>query len=221
MTEYKDETLDLALTYLDLHLGTRYIFPVRKHAKYPPLVSDNLAMASNDPEQIRKWHATWPGCSWGLSHKKSHTMVIDVDCNAAKGKTGQLTFDLLDLEFGFPSTETSTTPSNGRHHIYTGPHVFALGIHGLGACVDSPNYSILPGCKTKDGEYVSNGAPAVACPQWIYDTIGRAKVRIADADEVVVDLDQQPMIEWAIDYLKHDAEPSIEGQGGEHVMFKT
>jgi hypothetical protein len=35
----------------------------------------------------------------------------------------------------------------------------------------------IPGCKTKDGEYVSNGEKAVAAPQWMYNVIAAAKTR--------------------------------------------
>lgn len=215
-------TLELALDYIALN-PSRYIFPIKPGGKFPPLVQDNLAgNASNDPEQIRAWHKKWFGCNWGVAHRKSNLLVVDVDTNQAKGKVGQLTYDLLDLEYGWPDTEITVTPSGGHHHIYEGKHIFALGEHGIGKDIDSPNYTLIPGCTFADGtSYVGNGKIAVPCPQWIYDLIGRAKVRITNASETVVDLDKPEMITWAIDYLRNDAEPSIEGRGGEHQTLKV
>jgi hypothetical protein len=41
----------LAIDAID-ELGL-YLFPIKPGAKYPPLLKDNLAQASNDPAQIR------------------------------------------------------------------------------------------------------------------------------------------------------------------------
>jgi len=175
------ESLSLALDYLDTHYGARSLFPIRRGAKFPPCVKDNLDKnASSDPEQIRKWSAQFKGCNWGLAHRKSRVLVVDVDTNPKKQKQGQVTYDALALAYGWPDTEKTTTPSGGFHLIYEGwgetPHIFALGLNGLGLDVDSPNYSLIPGCKFDDGtSYAGNGAPSVKCPAWIYDTIRAAK----------------------------------------------
>jgi hypothetical protein len=214
-------TLDLALNYLAFNPG-RYLFPIKAGAKFPPLIQDNLAQASNDPEQIKAWYKKWPGCNWGLSLRKSNLMVADVDTKP--GKVGQVTYDLLDLEYGWPETETVGTPSGGKHCYYDGPHVFALGEHGFGKDIDSPNYVLIAGDVFKDGTSYKTIPPArasVPAPQWFYDIIGQAKKRVADAGETVVDLDKPDMIKWATDYLQNDAAPSIEGRGGEHQTLKV
>jgi hypothetical protein len=224
----RKRTADLGISYVDQHFGNRYIFPIKPGAKFPPLIKNNLEDASNDPVQIAAWEAKWPGCSWGLSHRKSGMMVADVDINPAKGKVGQATFDELEEFFGWPATEMTTTPSGGFHLIYEGlpglPIPMALGENGLGKDIDVPNYTLIPGCTFDDGTaYVSNGADAVACPQWIYDTIKMAKTksRVTDAGEVVIELDQQSNIDIAIDFLLNDAEPGIAGQGGDINLLKT
>jgi hypothetical protein len=224
-------TLQLAIDYVDRHLYTRYLFPVKPSKKYPPLIRDNLAQASSDPAQLEAWEKKWPGCNWGLSHKKSGVMVADVDTNEAKGKVGQRTYDALDLVYGWPATEETTTPSGGHHHIYEGwanddhpAHIMALGVNGIGKDIDSPNYTLIPGCTFDDGtSYVGNDAEAVKCPQWIYATIknSKAKARITDAGDIVVELDLQANIDLAIDFLKNDAEPAIEGSGGDFNTLKT
>src|SRR5260221_1589159 len=143
-----EQSLNLAIDYITMNPG-RYLFPLKPGKKFPPLLKNNLADASNNEAQIRAWCKKWPGCNWALSHKKSNTLVVDVDIKP--GKNGQATYDDLDLEFGFPPTEMTRTPSGGFHLVYDGPHIFALGKYGFGEDIDSPNYSLIPGCKFSDG----------------------------------------------------------------------
>lgn len=220
----RKRTIDLALDYVDRHFYTRFLFPIKPGKKFPPLIRNNLEDASNDPEQLRAWEAQWPGCNWGVAHRKSNLLVADIDTNQAKGKIGLQTYNNLELEYGWPETEMTTTPSGGFHKVYVGPHIMALGENGIGKDIDSPNYTLIPGCTFDDGtSYVGNDLPAVACPQWIYDTIKSAKTksRITDAGEIVVELDQPANVELAIDFLKNDAEPSIEGSGGDFNLLKA
>jgi hypothetical protein len=227
----RSRTLGVAVDYIDQHFGKRFIFPIAPGKKFPPLIKRNLADASNDPEQLRAWEKQWPGCSWGVSLAKSELMVADVDTNPKKNKVGQLTYDDLDLMYGWPETETTTTPSGGFHKIYEGwanddhpAHIMALGENGFGKDIDVPNYLLIPGCTLDDGtSYTTNGLDAVAAEPWMYDTIKSSKIksRIADAGEIVVELDQQTNIDLAIDYLINDAEPSIENQLGDNTLFKV
>lgn len=226
------DSLALALAYLDRCFYTRYIFPIKAGAKFPPCLKDNLeGNCSNEPAQIIAWARKFPGCNWGVAHRKSGLLVVDVDTNANKGKVGQQTFDALDLEYGWPATEETTTPSGGHHHVYLGwaddshpEHIMALGENGIGKDIDSPNYTLIPGCVFKDGTtYVGNGAEPVRCPEWVYNLIKSAKTRqrVANAGEIVVELDQEANIEAAIAFLQEDAEPAIEGEGGDFKTLKT
>lgn len=226
------ESLMLALDYLERHFYTRYLFPIKRLAKFPPCLKDNLETnCSNDPAQIARWAKQFPGCNWGVAHRKSKLLVADIDTNVKKNKQGRITYDELDLMFGWPDTETTTTPSGGFHLVYEGwanaqhpEHVMALGRNGLGLDIDSPNYTLIAGCMFADGtSYVSNGADPVRCPEWIYDTIKSAKTKaqITNANEIVVDLDKPANVEIAIDFLKEDAEPAIEGRGGDFNTYKT
>ena len=219
------DSLALALDYLERHYFTRYIFPIKAGAKFPPLLKDNLdSNCSNDVEQIKRWSKQFPGCSWGLAHKKSGLMVADIDTKSPK--VGQATYDLLEMLYGWPLTEKTTTPSGGYHMVYEGwaddshpASIMALGKNGLGENIDFPNYTILPGCVG----YVSDDAEAVKCPSWIYDTISTAKAsaRITNAGEIVVDLDKPENVDTAINFLQEEAEPSIERQGGDNNLIKA
>lgn len=213
------QSLDLALDYIALNPG-RYIFPIARGKKFPPLIKNNLADATNSETQIKLWCAKWPGCNWALSHKKSNVLVVDVDTKP--GKSGQKTFDELDIEFGFPPTEKTVTPSGGFHLIYEGQFIFALGKYGFGDDIDSPNYTLIAGCSFTDGtSYKSEGSLAAAkAPQWFYDVLGKAKVKKENATETVVDLDKTTNVEWATDFLQNDAEIAVEGKGGDFQTLK-
>jgi hypothetical protein len=222
----RKRTFALAQDYVEKHFGVRYLFPIKPGKKFPPLIRDNLAKASNDPVQLEAWEKRWPGCNWGLSHKVSGVMVADIDVNKAKGKIGDETYLDLDLIYGWPETETTTTPSGGFHKVYIGPHIMALGENGIGRDIDSPNYTLIPGCTFDDGtSYVGNDLEAVKCPQWIYDTIrsskGSRKGTIDNPGEIAVGLDKPENIDWSIDFLKNDAKPSIEGSGGDKALLDT
>jgi hypothetical protein len=230
-------SLALALAYLERHLYSRYIFPITAGKKFPPCLKDNLdSNSSNDPERIKQWSKKFPGCNWGVAHAKSKLLVVDVDTNEAKGKVGQQTYDALGLAYDWPDTETTTTPSGGFHKIYKAwsderhpAHIMAIGENGLGKNIDSPNYTLIPGCTFKDGtSYVGNGADAVKCPAWIYDVIltakqrGRERIGLASRGEVVVgEIDSAVNAASAIDYLQNDADPAVQGQGGDNATYRA
>ena len=112
------------------------------------------------------------GCNWGCALNKSGIICVDVDTKP--GKDGQLTYDVLDLWEGWPQTFTVRTPSGGKHCYYTGPHTFALGEHGFGEGVDSPNYTLIPGCTLPNGRYeIVNNMAMQPAPQWMLDLLQR------------------------------------------------
>ena len=91
------DTLDVAISCLNAHPNW-YLFPIKRLEKYPPCFTDNLRLASNDPEQIKKWYKLYPGCNWGVSLKKSKLIAVDVD--RKPGKVGGESLDALELERG-------------------------------------------------------------------------------------------------------------------------
>jgi hypothetical protein len=230
------DTLNIALDYLDFNPDT-FLFPIQPLSKYPPCFDKNLERASNDPEQIKKWHARFPGCNWGQANKRSGRIVVDVDRKA--GKQGQHTFNLRSLEYGFPPTRTVETPSGGLHLSYRckpDDHVNALGKSGFGPDIDSTNYVLIPGCELKDGTKYREVPPTeysnekwdgedAPCPDWFWKFLKKRKpedrVEGSNQSDAVVEVDQPHNIEWAIHFLQHDADPAIEGRGGELTTFKV
>jgi Bifunctional DNA primase/polymerase, N-terminal len=201
-----------------------YLFPIRAGTKDEPLVKQNLTFnASNDPRQIAAWRRQHPGCNFGIALARSNLLVVDVDVKP--GKVGQRTFDLLDIEYGFPSTYTVRSPSGGRHLYFRGRHVFALGKNGFGLDIDSPNYVLAPGSRLvrPDGTVgmwraLNNLPPVAPAPSWFYTLLGERK-RAAVEQTPVIELDTPSIIEAAIHYVVHHAPLSVQGQGGEQVLF--
>lgn len=210
------DTLKLALDYLARN-PTRYLFPLRPMAKFPPLVKNNLENASNDPAQIRAWHEKYPGCNWGLSLAKSNLFVVDTD--RKEGKKGADTHATLEMLYDFPDTETVISPSNGTHEYYEGKHEFALGKYGLGVDIDSPNYVLIAGCTLSSGRYVEDfpSYPIAPAPEWFYELIAKNKIDREAQDQTIskAELDLPSNIEWAIDFLREDAHAAIQGQNGD------
>ena len=200
-----------------------FIFPIKKLAKYPPLIINNLADASSDPEQIQRWLTKFGAeINWGLALSLSNLVVADVDIKP--GKSGAHTYDEVGLQFEWPRTRTVRSPSGGFHYYYSGKHIFALNAFGPG--IDVPNYVLLPGCGLKSGgKYeLIDDYPIADAPDWFYTEYLRDKGDKTNepvGEEPVVEYDKPENIDWAVHYLKQDAPPAIEGQNGELTTLKV
>lgn len=220
-------TLNIANDHLRRN-PTRFIFPVRRGAKTPPLITDNLNKATNDPDLIQWWHRKFPGCNWAIALRQSKLLVVDID--AKPGHVGQDTFETLDLLYGWPPTETVMSPggNNSRHLYYDAReygHVFKIGKFGFGPDIDSPNYVLIPGCTLDKYQGKTYGQPAgriVPAPAWFYsDFLCRRGAGGVVDQEPLVALDSANAIAWAKYYLEHNAPKSIAGQAGEFTTYKV
>jgi hypothetical protein len=214
-----DQSLDIALDFLRAHPNW-YIFPITRLEKLPPHIEKNLINASNDPNQIKAWHAQWRGCNWGLALKKSHCIAMDVD--QKPGKIGRETLDALLIEHGdLPDTLTIRSPSGGLHYYFNGEHYFRLGKAGFGVDIDSPNYVLIPGCwlcsNSEQGYEIINDVPVADAPEWFGEYLKEREETTQDADagEAAIDLDKQANIDAMVRYLKEGAPPSIMNQNGD------
>jgi hypothetical protein len=225
-TPMTTRTLDIALaslkTFPRLHL-----FPVAFDNKAQPLLKDYLKRASNDPAQIRRWHAYWKKrfngveCWWGAAPALSGLVFADIDTKP--GKRGQETFELFDLLYGWPRTRITRSPSGGRHHWYQGSHLFALGTNkSKHPGIDFAQYVILPGCMKANGTGYTLLAdhPIADAPDWFYVEAKRLADKVeATEQEPVIDLDQPANVDWARYFLQHDAPRSVAGEGGEQTTL--
>jgi Bifunctional DNA primase/polymerase, N-terminal len=204
-----------------------HLFPVAFDNKAQPLLKDYLKRASNDPAQIRRWHTYWKaqfkgkGCWWGVAPALSGLVFADIDTKP--GKRGQQTFELFDLLYGWPQTRIIGSTSGGRHHWYRGRHLFALGGEKSNhPGIDFAQYVILPGCMKADGTGYTLLAnqPIADAPDWFYAEAKRSANNVeAIEQEPVIDLDQPANVDWAKNYLQHDAPQSFAGQGGEQTTL--
>ncbi len=222
----KTTPLNITLAHLRQH-PTDYVFPLASLSKFPPLLKKNLSdNCSNDPAQIRAWAKQFPGCNFGLALRRSRLIVADIDVSKlANGqcKPGRETYDWLDVLYTWPQTQRVKSPTGGYHCIYRGQHV--MKVNGFGPACDCPNYIVLAGMPVKDGgryRYV-NALPRAEAPAWFYEVLGRKgdNVRARDAREAVIELDQKHNVADAVNFLKHDAAPAIEGNGGEFRTMLT
>lgn len=174
------------------------LFPAGAGTKRPLLKTPEddrtqhyLNVASNDPEQIKKWSNQFPGCWWGLAAKKSGLLIADID---AGEKHGRVSLRKLEAEgFTLPKSYTQITPRGGKHVIMKGPHRFSASKIGLD--IDTPNHVIIAGC----GDYREySGAPKTVAdaPHWLIDKLAPRKTdtpREASAEAVSLDLFQRMM----------------------------
>lgn len=216
----RKSTGKVALAFLD-RVPSAYVFPIKPGAKAPPCFKDELKLATNDPAMAKRWAERWLGCNWGLAIKKSRLIVMDVDVKA--GKVGQATLDNLEMMHGeLPNTLTIRSPSGGLHYYFneTPAVPYVMRLSGFGKDVDSTNYVLLEGCTlVAGGKYeIINDAPIADAPAWFAEYLKPADAAtVAQVSEV--EPDQDANIAWAIDYLKRDAPPSIQGKNGENTML--
>jgi hypothetical protein len=150
-------------------------------------------------------------------------MVVDIDTKP--GKVGAQTLAGLEMLHGrLPRTLTVRSPSGGLHYYFTETgvvrHRLALGKHGFGDDVDSPNYVLLPNCRLDTGgQYIIvNDAPIAPAPDWFAEYLRKSDD--AEVEQIpAVELDQEANIAWAVHFLTHDARPSIQGQNGEFALL--
>jgi hypothetical protein len=214
----RKSTLSVALNYVKRH-PTRVLLPIKPDHKFPPLKP--YSQASNDPAMLTRWHQATPGCEWAMMHAQSNCLVMDVDPR----HSGSATLEILEMLYGpLPETEENKTPNGGRHLVFEGPHIFALGKHGFGEGIDSPHYTIIPGCELANGGRYrrTNNLAAVATPSWFYERLGQPHEHgraEAVSQEPVIEWDQPANVDWAKDFLVHDAPRSVAGEGGEQTTL--
>lgn len=153
----------------------------------------------------------------------SGLLVVDVDVK--EGRPGQDTFDELNVLYGFPETFTVQTGSGGKHLYYKIPPYLELSgkANQLGPSVDvrcHNNYVVGPGSFVEGREYtVLNDAPAAECPAWILELCEKALEREANYAVPLCDWDLPQNVARAIRFLKDEAKPAIQYQGGNATLY--
>jgi hypothetical protein len=233
--------LSAALAYGEL--GWK-IFPICEGTKDRPHLKDWGLLATSSPKQIENWWTRWPRANIGLACGPSVIAVVDIDTK--EGKNGQRTIDLLEVldDLRLSPTRTMRTPSGGWQYLYAGEvasTVAKIGAHlyekpfmshvdTRGAGGANGGYVLLPPSRTTTnlkkhthaGIYQwLNDVALAAVDQWVVEACGAKAESHEHIVEPVIELDQAANIEWAIDYLRNDAPPAVEGDGGEFTSLKV
>jgi hypothetical protein len=208
-----------------------YVFPLQPNGKLPLKDFNFNALASRDPEQIKKW---WldpvleieQPFNVGIATTKYNgtqaLVVVDVDNKGAKKGDEELL--KLELDgYDFIDTATQITPTGGLHLIYRakaavkqGESVLAEGLDirsrggyivGHGSVIDGKPYT-----------WKKNKLDVQECPAWIVERCGRT---IDKEDEVPVVIDEMRAMNRAKEYLLNSAPLAVEGSGGDETTFKV
>lgn len=206
----------------------RRVFPLRPGAKRP-LISEWQHKATTDEGQIGSWWAEWPDANIGW-----HTFgYLAVDVDVKDGKPGAESWASLEMLHALPPHPVVVTPTGGSHHIfYVGPDA------GLANVVDSDKSNCPLGrgidIRTDGGFLVAAGSmvdgvryrwtveleAAPAAPQSILDLCPRRSRKAASVSVLPGVVDAVTNIAASQYFLEHDADPAIEGQGGDITTYK-
>jgi hypothetical protein len=153
------------------------------------LVPDWPNLATQDPEQIRKWWGQYPDANIGGA--TNNLIVVDIDPRNG----GDETFaGLRAAEYDFPDTATTRTWSDGRHLLYVAPDgPVKGGTHALGTGLDVKargGYVVMPGSTIEGRMYLrENVRPPAFAPQWLVDQCKAAKAKTDAAGKRIVEED--------------------------------
>lgn len=161
-------------------------------------------LATQDPQQIRKWWTQWPDANIGGA--TSGLITLDID----NRKGGDDTFKFLQLVNDFPETAATNTQGGGQHLLYAAPggELFKNGNDKLGQGIDIKahrGYVLMPGSTIDGRSYTRrNKSPIAFAPQWIVDQLKAATPkgdaagkRIVEEDDLAVELATKWMLQLA------------------------
>lgn len=194
------------------------IFPCR--IDKTPYVKGGVLSATTDPKQIREWWATWPGANIAVNCGAANLLVIDYDPGADYDQVAEIVGEEL------PETRlVARTPRGGTHEYFqTKPGAIIASSQGrLGDHVDVRayhGYTLLPPSRTAQGTYVweCDERPATATDA-LERACARAQEKDPDRDRWLIEPDLPENIADAIAWVKKEARPAIEGNGGDNATY--
>lgn len=201
-----------------------YVFPIMSGSKKPYPGRSWKVDSTNDVDKIKKagTYGLYKNCNWALDCEKSGIFVVDIDT-----KKVSLDEALSQLQKKPTSEYIVETPSGGLHYYYKGKA--PSSIKKIGPDIDTKSvggYVIIPGSVVSEYgnikyKYTGTDVPDIPeIPQWLHDELGKASERKDDWDIPVTELDQEPHVKTAIEFLKNDAPEAIEGEGGDQTTYE-
>jgi len=218
------------LTALDFR-----VFPAR--TKTQPCIKEWPEKATSDPEAAAKLFKQFPNGRVSIytgTYRDGALLVIDIDppkCERPASLGAEVKGTALAKavarelikKYELPNTRAHSTPSGGLHLIFKVPAAITGKAHALGRGIDTrsdrqqihfgDNYSHIAGTPSEPAD--ATEALIAACAG-TKTAAAEQHLTKAQRETPLVDLDQPYDIARAIDWLKKDAPPALEGQGGEY-----
>jgi len=195
------------------------LFPCKWDNGHKPLIKWG-EHSTSELSRIRQWAVKTEDVYFCVNLKASNLSIID--CDNKKGKAGSSEWFRLQLENGdlAPGLTVSTPSGDGRHHYIAGALPNSTDVLAKG--IDTPVMAPVPGSTVPGkGRYkvIVDKDPSVT-PPWISDLLGKSKTRNADSQVALCDLDEPDNVAEAVKFLI-DAEPAIEGDGGDAHTYQV
>ncbi len=209
--------LEAALAY------ARHGWPIFlcKPSEKVPLGGSGVLEATTNLRRVEDWWTANPDANIGLDVGGAQMLVLDFDPGS--------NLEELEKNVGpLPPTNLRTrTPRGGEHQFFAlasgelvspsssklAPHVDVRSFH---------SYVLLPPSRTEDGAYSweADGKPAHRTDEMVrLSNVATEKHK--DRDKWAVDPDQRCNVERAEAWLRTEARPAVEGQGGDHTAYAT
>lgn len=214
-----------------------FIFPIEEEGKIPRDGFHWRTRATQDEKFIRSMFFM-PGelnlprpCNLAISCGPSEIIAIDLDVKDPE-KNGIKNFKKMEAKYGKTKTLTVTTASGGRHLYFRNTGEFgnsagllAPGIdtRGIGGYVIAPGSYVVDDKGRYEGEYRFDDpdVPIADLPEWLADLLMSTRHKPRAAKGAVEVEDAPEDIKEAKRWLLEDAEPAVEGSGGDHITFAT
>lgn len=202
-----------------------YVFPVEVNGK-KPVITDFPNKASRDPQIIEGWFKNKKynlGIYTGRYADDQALVVVDVDTK--NGKDGNKSLMALELDgFELPPSLEQSTPSGGRHIVYSAPYACKQGVDVLGEGLDIRSrggYILGPGSEIDGKRYaqINGHGTLVGAPDCLLNKLGRQDETKPQAGIVIPNIDAKRAEKRAKKYLS-ELEPVTEGERN-HAAFKT
>lgn len=188
-----------------------HVFPLREGSKLPQ-IKGYPKEATRDPHRIYEWWGKWPNANVGIS--TSHNLLV-VDIDVKEGVNGDEA--ILELEFeGFelPETYTQSTPTGGRHLVYSVEAPVKQGTAVLGRGVDiraRGGFIVGAGSVLESGAYGCEDRPVVPAPGWLVDRCQQAPEK-SEPTPVPENLNEDRATQRARYYLEHECPTAAAGE---------
>jgi len=186
-----------------------------------PFTEHGVHDATTNPTEIEEWWSKWPNANIGFAVGEVDMMALDLDpghdMKVLEGNVGPI-----------PETPLQARTPRGGFHKYLRlkrHEKVAMSASKLAPHVDVRSfnsYTLLPPSRTKDGEYTweSQGKPSFRTDQMV-KACNAPKERHEDYDTWIIEADLPENIDLAIKWLTEEADIAVEGQGGDHMAYKT